>query len=597
MIRVMVARGGAMHVARNRRTYVAKSGEQRVYESVLVRRTYRDGSKVRHETLANLSALPADAVSAIEATLKGDRLVPAGHAVTITASQPHGHVAAVHAMAGTLGLPALLGPDCRERDLALALIISRVVAPASKLATLAWWADTTLGADLGITGASTDDIYAAMDWLGHRQDAIEAKLAARHLAPEPDPPRMALFDLSSSWMEGTHCPLAARGYSRDGKKGKLQIEYGLLTDPEGRPVAVRVVPGNTGDPAAFTQIVEVVRDKFGLQKMVMVGDRGMITSARIAALNQLEDGTPRQDGYGWITALRAPAIKKLMADGGPLQMSLFDEQNLAEITSDDFPGERLIACRNPVLAADRARTREELLAATEKLLAPIIARVQAGRLTGAGEIGVAAGQVISKYKTGKHFDLAITDTSLTVTRRQAQIDEEAALDGFYVLRTPVPASQLDAPGVVSAYKNLKYVERDFRHIKADDLDLRPVYHHLEERVRAHVLICMLGCYLAWHLRRAWAPLTFTDENPPAPDDPVAPAQRSPHAQAKASRQHDQAGRRYRSFRSLLAHLATLTRNQVRFAGATTTVPMLAEPTSTQREAFQLIGAPIPLTLK
>jgi transposase len=398
-------------------------------------------------------------------------------------------------------------------------------------------------------------------------------------------------------MEGTHCPLAARGYSRDGKKGRLQIEYGLLTDPEGRPVAVRVLPGNTGDPAAFTQIVEVVRDKFGLAKMVMVGDRGMITSARIAALNQLEDGTPRQDGYGWITALRAPAIKKLMADGGPLQMSLFDEQNLAEITSGDFPGERLIACRNPVLAADRARTREELLAATEKLLAPIIARVQAGRLTGAGEIGVAAGQVISKYKTGKHFDLAITDTSLTVTRRQAQIDEEAALDGFYVLRTPVPASQLDAPGVVSAYKNLKYVERDFRHMKADDLDLRPVYHHLEERVKAHVLICMLGCYLAWHLRRAWAPLTFTDENPPAPDDPVAPAQRSPHAQAKASRQHDQAGRRYRSFRSLLAHLATLTRNQVRFAGATTTVPMLAEPTSTQREAFQLIGAPIPLTLK
>jgi hypothetical protein len=586
-----------MHVARNRRTYVAVSGEQRVYESVLVRRTYRDGGKVRHETLANPSALPADAVSAIEATLKGERLVPAGQAVTITAALPHGHVAAVHAMAVKLGLPALLGPACRGRDLALALVISRVVAPASKLSTLAWWADTTLGTDLGVTGASTDDLYAAMDWLAGRQDAIEAKLAARHLAPEPDPPRMALFDLSSSWLEGTHCPLAARGYSRDGKKGKLQIEYGLLTDPAGRPVAVRVFPGNTGDPAAFTKIVEVVREKFGLGQMVMVGDRGMITSARIQALNQLEDGTQRPDAYGWVTALRAPAIKKLMADGGPLQMSLFDQQNLAEITSPDYPGERLIACRNPLLAADRARKREELLAATEKLLAPILARVQAGRLTGAGEIGVEVGKVISKYKTGKHFGIVITDTTLAVTRRQAQIDQEAALDGFYVLRTPVPASQLDAPGVVTAYKNLKYVERDFRHIKADDLDLRPVYHYLEERVKAHVLICMLACYLAWHLRRAWAPLTFTDEDPPTPADPVAPARRSARAQAKASRQHDQAGRPYRSFRGLLTHLATLTRNQVRFAGTRTTVPMLAEPTSHQREAFDLIGVPIPLALK
>jgi len=323
----------------------------------------------------------------------------------------------------------------------------------------------------------------------------------------------------------------------------------------------------------------------------------MITSARIAALNQAGDGTQREDPYGWITALRAPAIKKLMADGGPLQLSLFDEQNLAEITSPDYPGERLIACRNPVLAADRARTREELLAATEKLLAPIIARVAAGKLTGAGQIGVAVGKVISKYKTGKHFGITSTDDSLTVARNQAQIGDEAALDGFYVLRTPLPAAELDAPGVVTAYKNLKYAERDFRHIKADDLDLRPVFHRLEERVKAHVLICMLACYLIWHLRRAWAPLTFTDEGPPAPAGPVAPARRSARAQAKASRQHDEYGRPYRSFRSLLGHLATLTRNQVRFAGTRTTVPMLAEPTSTQREAFDLIGMPIPLALK
>ena len=593
----MGQQAAAMHVARIRSSHIDKQGRRREYESRYLRRTYRDGAKVRHETLANLSGLPGQAVDAIEAALKGTALVPAGEAVTIAASVPHGHVAAVHAMAARLGLPALLGPACRERDLAVALIVSRVVAPASKLSTLAWWADTTLGADLG--AASTDQIYAAMDWLAARQDQIEKRLAARHLGPEPNPARMALFDLSSSWLEGTHCPLAARGYSRDGKKGKLQIEYGLLTDPEGRPVAVRVLPGNTGDPAAFTEIVTVVREQFGLAKMVMVGDRGMITSARIGALNTAEDGTPLEgdDAYGWITALRAPAIKKLMTEDGPLQMSLFDQQNLAEITSPDYPGERLVACRNPALAADRARTRGELLAATEKLLAAVIARVQAGRLTGAGAIGVEVGKVISKYKTGKHFDITITGTSLTAGRRQAQIEQEAALDGFYVLRTPIPAGQLDAPGVVTAYKNLKYVERDFRSIKADDLDLRPIWHRLEDRVKAHVLICMLGCYLTWHLRRAWAPLTFTDENPPAPADPVLPATRSARAQAKASSQHDEHGRPYRSFRGLLAHLATLTRNQVRFAGTPTTVPMLAEPTSTQREAFDLIGAPIPLTLK
>jgi Transposase DDE domain len=588
----MTRNGGKVHVVRVRKTgYVDKQGQVRDYSSAYLRRTYRDGGTVKNETVANLSALPDHVIDLIDAGLKGQQLVPAAGAVTITRSVPHGHVAAVHAMAKKLGLPALLGPAGRQRDLALALIISRVVAPASKLSTLTWWADVTLGGDLGVADASTDDIYAAMDWLASRQDDIEAGLARRHLAPEPNPARMALFDLSSSWLEGRCCPLAARGYSRDGKKGTLQIEYGLLTDPAGRPVAVRVFGGNTGDPAAFTEIVKVVRKKFGLAKMVMVGDRGMITSARIEALKELEED------YGWITALRAPAIRKLMADDGPLQLSLFDEQDLAEITSADFPGERLVACRNPVLAAERARKREDLLAATEKLLAPIIARVQAGRLAGAAKIGVEVGKVISKYKTAKHFAVTITDDSLTVTRDQDQIDAEAALDGFYVLRTPVPASELDGPAVVTAYKNLRYVERDFRHIKSDDLDLRPVFHRLEDRVRAHVLICMLACYLAWHLRRAWAPLTFTDENPPPQDNPVAPARRSAAAQAKASYQRDPAGRPYRSFRGLIEHLATLTRNQVRFAGAPADVPMLTEPTSAQREAFDLIGAPIPLTLK
>jgi hypothetical protein len=596
----MTQTGGKVHVVRVSKTgYVDKQGRRKDYSSAYLRRTYRDGGKVKNETVANLSALPDHVIDLIDAGLKGQQMVPAAAAVTITGSLPHGHAAAVHAMARELGLPALLGPAGRHRDLALALIISRVIAPASKLSTLTWWADATLGADLGVADASTDDIYAAMDWLVHRQDAIEAGLAARHLAPAVNPSKTALFDLSSSWLEGRHCPLAARGYSRDGKKGKLQIEYGLLTDPEGRPVAVRVFPGNTGDPGAFTEIVTVVRDKFGLAQMVMVGDRGMITSARIQAMNQLEDGTARPDAdtYEWITALRAPAIRKLMADDGPLQLSLFDQQDLAEITSGDFPGERLIACRNPVLAADRARTREDLLAATEKLLAPVIARVRAGRLTGAGDIGVEAGKVISTYKTAKHFAVTITDTTLAIGRRQDRIDAEAALDGFYVLRTPVPAAELDAAAVVTAYKNLKYVERDFRHIKSDDLDLRPVFCRLEERVRAHVLICMLACYLTWHLRRAWAPLTYTDQDPPEQDNPVTPARRSAAAQAKASGQHDPAGQPYRTFRGLLGHLATLTRNQVRYTGTDVTIAMLAEPTSTQRQAFELIGAPIPLTLK
>jgi len=592
----MAPRSGKVHVVRVRKTHLDKRGQPREYYSAYLRRTYRESGTVKNETVANLSALPAHVIELIDAGLKGTRMVPAGEAVTITRSLPHGHVAAVHAMARTLGLPALLGPPGRARDLALALIVSRVAAPASKLSTLTWWADVTLGADLGVAQASTGDLYAAMDWLEDRQDDIEAALARRHLASGVNPARMALFDLSSSWMEGSQCPLAARGYSRDGKKGKLQIEYGLLTDPEGRPVAIRVFPGNSGDPTAFTEIVEVVRGKFGLEKMVMAGDRGMITSARIEALNKPGEDQEAPSPYAWITALRAPAIRKLLADDGPLQMSLFDQQDLAEITSDDFPGERLIACRNPVLAAERARKREDLLAATENKLAPVIARVQKGRLAGAAEIGVAVGKEINARNVAKHFQVTITDTSLTVTRKQAQIDDEARLDGIYVIRTPVPAGQLGAPAAVDAYKALARVERDFRSIKADDLALRPVFHRLEERVKAHVLICMLAAYLTWHLRQAWAPLTFTDEQPPARDNPVLPARRSRAAQAKASCQHDPAGRPYHDFGGLLGHLATLTRNEVRFAGATTTVPMLAEPASLQRDAFALIGAPIPLTL-
>src|SRR5882757_2177707 len=396
-----MAQSARMHVARTPSKYVDTAGTVRRYESVLVRRSYRDGKKVRHETLANLSKLPADAIDAIEATLKGQRLVPAQEAFTITRSLPHGHVAAVTAMAHRLGLPALLGPACQSRDLVFALIVSRVVRPKSKLSTLSWWPDTTLGVDMDVAGASTDEVYAAMDWLTGRQDGIEKRLATRHLAPQANPSRMALFDLTSAWVTGRCCELAARGYSRDGKKGLPQIEYGMLTDPDGRPVAVRVFPGNTADPTAFTDIVEVIRTRFGLTRLVLVGDRGMITSARITALGELNDaGT----GFGWITALRAPAIATLAAADGPLQMSLFDAQDLAEISHPEYPGERLIACRNPALAAERARKRAELLAATETDLATIAERVAAGRLTGAGRIGETVGKIIGKYKVGKHFE-------------------------------------------------------------------------------------------------------------------------------------------------------------------------------------------------
>jgi hypothetical protein len=586
----MAKRSDAMHVARIRSRHVDRAGQERVYESALLRRTFRDGGKVKHETLANLSPLPVHVVALIEASLKGEGFVPAGAAATVARSLPHGHVAAVWAQARALGLPGLLGPAGRSRDLALALIISRVLAPASKLATTSWWADTTLGADLQVAEAATDEVYAAMDWLLGRQDQVEAKLAARHLAPAANPASMALFDLSSSWVEGRHCRLAARGYSRDGKKGKLQIEYGLLTDPAGRPVAVRVFAGNTADPTAFIDAVEVVRTRFGLTDLVIVGDRGMITSARIDALREAGD-------LGWLTALRAPAIAKLAADNGPLQLSLFDQADLAEITHPDYPGERLVACRNPLLAAERARKRGDLLTATEELLAPTAAAVAQGRLAGADAIGLKVGKLINKYKMAKHLQVQITDTTLTIERRQNQIHAEAALDGIYVLRTN--AAHLDAPAVVTAYKNLAHVERDFRTIKTGDLALRPIHHRLDDRVRAHVLICMLAAYLTWHLRRAWAPLTYTDEHPPRRDNPVAPAHRSAAADRKASRHHDDNDQPTHSFRGLLTHLATLTRNDLRYGPDpdAPTVPTLAIPTPTQRRAFELLDAPIPLTLK
>jgi Transposase DDE domain len=572
-------------VVRVRSRHTVASGETREYESPLLRRSFRraDGT-VGKQTVANLSMLPAAAVDAIEAVLKGKTLVDAEAALAVNKSLPHGHVALVHAAAGRLGLAELLGPACRERDLAYALICSRVVRPQPKLSTLAWWNDVTLGADLGVAGASRNEVYASMDWLLARQDTIEAALAKRHLSEGAT----AMFDLSSSWMEGTHCALAARGYSRDRKKGTLQIEYGLLTDPAGRPVAIRVFTGNTADPTAFITAVDVVREKFGLARLTLIGDRGMITSARIEALREL-------GGLSWITCLRAPAIAKLAAQDGPLQLTLFDTQDLAEISHPDYPSERLIACRNPALADERARKRDALLAATEKALAPLATAVAEGRLSGADRIGIKLGKAIDKFKMAKHFDTAITDTTLTFSRREAQIAAEAALDGIYVIRTSVPAASLDAPTTVTAYKNLAHLERDFRSIKADDLDLRPIHHYLSDRVRAHVLICMLACYLTWHLRAALAELTYTDEHPPTRDNPVSPATRSASADHKAGHHHDTTGEPLHSFRGLLEHMATLTRNTITLGQ--TTFDKITLPTHTQRRAFELIDATIPLALK
>ena len=566
-----------MHVAVTRRQHNGK-----VYETYLLRRSFREDGKVKNETLANLSHLPADTIRVIRESLAGKAHVVAGEGFDIERSLPHGHVAAVWAMAAKLGLEKRLGPACVERDLAMALIVARACKPASKLATTRWWTDTTLACDLGVQSASTDEVYAAMDWLVARQSTIESSLVKTHLGPGS----MVLYDLSSSWMEGSHCPLAARGYSRDHKTGKAQIEYGLMTDTAGRPLSIEVFPGNTADPTAFIAAVEKVRTRFGLTDVIMVGDRGMITTARIEALRDV-------GGLDWVTCLRAPAVKAL-AEAGALQLSLFDQVNLAEITHPDYPGERLIACRNPALAGERARKRYELLAATETVLGPIVAAVNEGRLKGADKIGIRIGRHINRYKMAKHFTLEITDNSFTYARRSDAINAEAALDGIYVIRTSVSPDILDTPAAVAAYKNLAVVERDFRNIKTMDLDLRPIYHRTEDRVRAHVFICMLAAYITWHLRQAWAPLCFTDEQRPERVDPVAPAQRSAAAQQKASTQTTTTttNNTAHNFSTLLNHLATLTRNTITFTGGGR-VDKLSLPTPLQRQAFELIGTPIP----
>ena len=560
----MSERGRAIHVATTRRHY-----KDRVYETHLLRRSYREGGKVKTETVGNISHLPAELIELVRRGLRGERFTSA-EGLEIRRSTPHGHVVAVLGTLRALGLEALLDRrPSRSRDLVTAMIAGRLLAPGSKLALSRRLGQTTLGATLGVADATEDELYAALDWLIERQPAIEGRLAARHLVPGG----LVLYDLSSSYVTGRHNPLARLGHSRDGKPGTLQIEYGLVTDADGRPIAVEVVPGNTGDPATVAGTIETLKDRFGLANVVLVGDRGMLTSARIEAL--------RTAGLDWISSLRGPAIRSLV-EGGTLQLGLFDERNLAEITSPDYPGERLVVCRNPLLAAERARKRLDLLAATEAKLAPLIARVAAGRLGGAARIGLAVGRVIDRHKVAKHFEVTITDDRLTIVRDEAAITAEAALDGFYILRTSVPVERLASADVVRSYKLLARVERAFRSLKAVDLAVRPIHHWIEPRVRSHVFLCLLAYYVEWHLERAWAPLLFRDEERPELADPVAPARRSAAALRKARTGRLADGTATHSFRTLLAELGTLTRNLVVPAGAP------------DEAAFEITSTPTPL---
>ena len=567
-----------MHVS----TTTRRSGENE-YTATLLRRSYRQDGKVKKETLANLSHLPPEAIDAIRRVLAGETLINAEHAFEIERSLPAGHVNAALAMARRLELPKLLDRSaCRERDLCLAMILGRVICPGSKLGTVRTLGQSTLASELGVEGADEDELYLAMDWLLERQARIEDRLAARHLRDG----EMVLYDVSSSYFEGRTCPLAKLGYSRDGKGGLPQIIYGLLCDSDGRPVAVEVFSGELHDDKTLPSQIIKCKDRFGLSRIVVVADRGMVTKANIELL-------AATDGVDWITALKAPTIKKL-ARSGIFQPSLFDEQNLGEITDvAEFPGERLIVCRNPLVGAQRARKREELLAATETELAQIARRVDHGTLLGADRIGLAVGPALKRYRVKKHFQITITDTTFTYTRDTTAIAAEAALDGFYILRTSLTETDLPTPDVVRAYKNLEQAERAFGSLKGPELQIRPIHHRLQDRVRAHVLICMLAYYLTWHLKAAWKPLLFTDEHRPTSPDPVAKAVRSTSAQHKAQTKRTSAGQPAHSYRTLLAELATQTRNTTRLHGHTSTFEKLTQPTALQTKALQLAAhAPV-----
>ena len=570
---VPVRTRGAMHVA-----IVPSRQGDREYKAYLLRQTYREAGKVKHRTLANLSALPLEAIEAVRAILRGQPVGALDEQLVIERSLPHGHVLAVLGCLRQLGLDRMLAArPRRERELVLAMIVSRVLEPASKLATTRHWHNTTLAASLGVEDADEDELYAALDWLLKCQPKVERQLAERHLSEGG----LVLYDLTSTGVEGRCCPLARIGHSRDGKRGQLQVEFGLLTDREGRPVAVEVFEGNTGDPATVASQVAKLKEQFGIQEVVLVGDRGMLTSARIESLKEVA-------GISWISALRGDQIEALV-NSGDLQLGLFDERNLVEITSPKFPGERLVVCKNPALAEERARKREALLTATENELDKVRASVAAGRLVGEAEIGVRVGKVIGRFKVGKHFRLEIADDRFHFERLQEQISAEAALDGLYVIRSCVGPDKLSAEDLVRSYKLLAGVERAFRTLKSVDLQVRPIHHRLEDRVRAHIFLCMLAYYVRWHLERAWAPLLFRDEHKPWAEDPVAPAQRSPAAEHKARTQRQPDGGPVHSFSTLLAQLGTLTKNRLRLLDSTTSFEKLAEPTPLQHQALALLG--------
>ena len=570
-----------MHVT----TTTRRVGE-REYTATLLRRSYRQDGKVKKETLANLSHLPADAIDALRRVLAGETLMNIEDAFEIECSLPAGHVTAALAMARRLDLSKLLDRSAsRERDLCMAMIVGRVICPGSKLGTVRTLGQSTLAEECNVVGADEDDLYLAMDWLLDRQQQIEDRLAGRHLADG----EMVLYDVSSSYFEGRTCPLARLGYSRDGKSGLAQIIYGLLCDTDGRPVAVEVFTGELHDDKTLPSQITKLKDRFGLSRIVVVADRGMVTKANIQLLSET-------DGVDWITALKAPTIKKL-ARSGVFQPSLFDEQNLGEITDvAEFPGERLIVCRNPLVGAQRARKRDELLAASEADLAQIAHRVDQGTLLGADLIGLAVGPALKRYRMRKHFQIAITDTTFTYTRDTAGIAAEAALDGFYILRTSLTETDLTAGDVVRAYKNLEQAERAFGSLKGPDLQIRPIHHRLEDRVKAHVLICMLAYHLTWHLKAAWKPLLFTDQDRPTSPDPVSKAIRSTSAQQKAQTKRTATGAPAHSYRTLLAELATQTRNTTRLHGHTSTFQKLTQPTPLQANALDLAEhAPVIVT--
>jgi len=564
-----------MHVDTIRRRH-----GDRVYESQLVRRSVREGKRVRKETVANISGLPPEAIEAVRRVLRGEALLAGGEAFRIERSLPHGHVAAVLGTLRKLGLERLLGGEpSHERDLILALVCQRLLRPGSKLSATRQFVLTTLGEELQVEGAGEAELLAAMDWLLARQERIEAALARREL----EPGGFVLYDLSSSYLEGSKCPLGAFGYSRDGKPGKLQITYGLTCSPRGRPVAIEVFGGDIHDEQTLPAAAERLKTRFGIERVCFVGDRGMVKQAGVETL--------RSHGFDWITALTAPQVQRL-ARQGDLQLSLFDERNLAEIQSSDFPGERLVVCRNPHVADERRRTRAQLLAATERLLAPVKRSVDSprGRLhrAPAGLIGERVGRDVNRYKVAKHFELTLADGRFEYARKSEQIAAEAALDGFYVLRTSL-GEGLSAEAVVRAYKQLAAVERAFRAMKAPDLlALRPIHHRLEDRVRAHAFLCMLAYTVRVEMEERLAELLFVDDAPLAPTDPVAPARRSKRAKAKAATKRTEAGLPAHSFRDLLDALATLTRNRIRLAGHDVSFDQLAEQTALQRRAFQLL---------